>query len=104
MLLKLSDKISQCVAHAADARERANAATDPSRRADLLDMELRWLRLVESYRFVPQVPSYQDLKWPGELVALVRDDAIHVGFWPIADIVLTGPVIKNVQPGTPPPR
>ena len=58
MLLKLSDKISQCLAHAADARERADAATDPSRRADLLDMELSWLRLVESYRFLEQASRF----------------------------------------------
>jgi hypothetical protein len=36
MLLKLSDKISECLSHAADARERANAATDPSFSADYL--------------------------------------------------------------------
>lgn len=58
VLLKLSDKISECLAYAADARERANAATDPSLRADLLDMELRWLRLVESYRFVEQASRF----------------------------------------------
>src|SRR5215831_16015211 len=51
MLLKLSDKISECLAHAAEARERAKAATDADQKAHFLDMELRWLRLVESYRF-----------------------------------------------------
>ena len=54
MLLKLSDKISECLAHAADARELANAAIDLGHKADHLDMERRWLRLVESYRFVEQ--------------------------------------------------
>ena len=54
MLLKLSDKISECLAHAADARELANAAIDLGRKADYLDMERRWIRLVESYRFVEQ--------------------------------------------------
>ena len=58
MLLKVSDKISDCLARAAEARERANSATDPGRRADLLDMELRWLRLVESYRFVEQADRF----------------------------------------------
>lgn len=58
MLLKVSDKIRECLAHAADARERANAATDPSRKADLLDIEQRWLRLVESYRFVEQADRF----------------------------------------------
>jgi GAF domain-containing protein len=54
MLLKLSNKIIECLAHAADARERANAATDPALKANLLDIELRWLSLVESYRFAEQ--------------------------------------------------
>ena len=54
MLLQLSDKISECLAHAADARELANTAIDLGRKADHLDMERRWLRLVESYRFVEQ--------------------------------------------------
>jgi hypothetical protein len=54
MLLQLSDKISECLAHAADARELANVAIDLGRKADYLDTERRWLRLVESYRFVEQ--------------------------------------------------
>ena len=58
MLLKLSDKMSECLAHAAEARQRANATTDPARKADFLDMELRWLRLVESYRFVEQASRF----------------------------------------------
>jgi len=58
MLLKLSDKIRECLAHAADARERANTATDRARKADLLDMEMRWLRLVESYKFVEQASRF----------------------------------------------
>ena len=58
MLLKLSDRISECLAHAVDARGRANAVTDPALKANLLDMELRWLRLVESYRFVEQASLF----------------------------------------------
>jgi hypothetical protein len=58
MLLKLSDKISECLTEAAEARERAQAATDPGDKADFLDMELRWLRLVESYRFVEQASLF----------------------------------------------
>ena len=58
MLIKLSDKISECLTEAAEARERAKAATDPDHKADFLDMELRWLRLVESYRFVEQASRF----------------------------------------------
>jgi len=58
MLLKLSDRISECLDRAADARDRANAATDPSIKSDFLSMELHWLRLVESYRFVEQADQF----------------------------------------------
>ena len=40
MLLKLSEPISECLAHAADARELANAATDPGRKVDYLENAL----------------------------------------------------------------
>jgi len=58
MLLKLTDHIKECLAEAAKARELANAETEPGRRADFLNMELRWLRLVESYRFVEQASRF----------------------------------------------
>ena len=58
MLLKLSDQISECLAQAAEARERADATTDPELREDWLQMELRWLRIVESCRFVEQAALF----------------------------------------------
>jgi GAF domain len=58
MLLKLSDRISECLVRAAELRERAKADSDPARRADFFDMELHWLRLVESYRFVEQMERF----------------------------------------------
>ena len=58
MFLKLSDQISECLGYAVDARERADAAADPSCKANFLDMERRWLQLVESYRFVEQAARF----------------------------------------------
>jgi hypothetical protein len=58
MLLKLSDKISECLAHATDARERADRAIDPNQKLDFLRLEAHWLRLVESYRFVEQASRF----------------------------------------------
>jgi len=58
MLLKLSDKISECLTEAAEARERAKAATDPGHKADFLDMELRWLRLVEATDLSNRHPDF----------------------------------------------
>jgi len=58
MVLKVSDKIRECLARAACAREHANAATDPSGKAHLLEIEQIWLRIVESYRVVEQVDRF----------------------------------------------
>jgi hypothetical protein len=58
MLLKLSDKISECLARAADAVERARDATDPSQKAHWLDLESQWLRLLETCRFVEQASRF----------------------------------------------
>lgn len=58
MFFKVSAKINECLARAAAARECARTAADPDRKADLLDMELRWLRLVESYKFVEQADRF----------------------------------------------
>jgi GAF domain-containing protein len=106
MLLKLSGQISECLALAADARERANAATDPRRKDDFLDMERRWLRLLESYRFVEQAarfvedgyaartPSAQKLPQTGVLGvsslldALVRTAFNHVSLSHLLDVLV----------------
>ena len=60
MLLKISERIVECLERAAEARERASRATDPAQKSDFLDMELRWMRLVESYRFVEQANRFLD--------------------------------------------
>ena len=69
MFLKLSDEIGECLGYAVDARERADAAADPSRKADFLDMGRRWLRLVESYRFVEQAARFYSTATRHELLS-----------------------------------
>ena len=51
MLLKLSDEISECYRLAAEARQKADAANDPSTKGDFLNLERRWLFLAHSYEF-----------------------------------------------------
>jgi hypothetical protein len=60
MLLKVADHICECLAHAEQARERAEATTDPQTGSDYLDIELRWMRLAESYRLVEQMERFLD--------------------------------------------
>jgi len=50
MLLKLSDHISNCLEHAARAKERAELATDSRVRIDYLRLEKTWNILAQSYQ------------------------------------------------------
>lgn len=52
MLLRVSEQIRECLDHAAEAAERARREADPERKAAFLDMERRWMLLVESLRQV----------------------------------------------------
>jgi PAS domain S-box-containing protein len=51
MLQKLSEKVRACHEHAADARQRAEAAVDPVLKASFRDLEKNWLFLARSYTF-----------------------------------------------------
>ena len=49
---KLFNKISEGLARAAELRKQANATNDPIWKGELLELESRWLDIVESYRVV----------------------------------------------------
>jgi hypothetical protein len=55
MLRNLNDEIQECRRYAEDYRRRARAATDPVLRAELSDMEERWIYLARSYEFTERV-------------------------------------------------
>jgi hypothetical protein len=58
MLLRAAENIRQCLDQAAEARKCAQEATDLESKAQLLDMERRWLRLVETYRLIEQMERF----------------------------------------------
>ena len=58
MLLKISEHIRVCLARASEARERAQATSDPDNKSEYLDMEQRWMTLAESYRFVERADQF----------------------------------------------
>jgi hypothetical protein len=60
VLLRVSDQISECLGQAGEAREQAHTEPDPKRKAAFLDMERRWMLLVESFRLVEQVQRFID--------------------------------------------
>ena len=49
MLKRLSDEIVECHRHAAECQEKAEQATDPEMKRDLLALERSWLFLASSY-------------------------------------------------------
>jgi len=58
MLLKISEHIRDCLLHASEAREQAQATTDPNIKTAYFDIERRWMLLVESYRFVERADQF----------------------------------------------
>jgi hypothetical protein len=60
VLLRVSEQIRECLDHAADAAARARGEADPERKAAFLDMERRWMLLVESFRLAEQVQRFID--------------------------------------------
>jgi len=60
MLLRVSDQIRECLNQAAEAAERARTAADPECKETFLDMERRWMLLVESFRLVEQAQRFID--------------------------------------------
>jgi hypothetical protein len=60
VLLRVSDQIRECLDHAAEAAARARSEADPERQAAFLDMERRWMLLVESFRLVEQAERFVD--------------------------------------------
>src|SRR3954463_14126314 len=62
VLLKLSDKISECYRRALDARERAEAASDQNTKDDFFAMEQRWLFLAGSYETVERIAQFTGVK------------------------------------------
>jgi hypothetical protein len=58
MLVKVAEHISTCLEHARDARERAAQTDDETLKSEFHDIEARWLRLAESYRFIEQLEVF----------------------------------------------
>jgi hypothetical protein len=59
MLRKLSNEIAECYRHANDCRRKADAAKIPTAKAELLEMERRWLFLGRSYEFTERLTDFR---------------------------------------------
>jgi hypothetical protein len=58
MLRKLSNEIAECYRHANDCRRKADEAKIPTAKAELLEMERRWLFLAQSYEFTERLTDF----------------------------------------------
>jgi hypothetical protein len=58
MLNDVSEQIRDCLRHAEDCAQKAVAQTDPTLKADFLDMERRWLSLARSYELTGQLSDF----------------------------------------------
>jgi hypothetical protein len=58
MLQKVSSQISDCLARAAEARDRAEATTDARLKAELLAQERSWNTLAESHQFAESLDRF----------------------------------------------
>jgi hypothetical protein len=54
---KIDDNFNKCLERAANARSRAEGATDPARKAEYLHLESNWIRLARSYEFAKRLKS-----------------------------------------------
>jgi hypothetical protein len=53
----IEDNFQKCLDRAANARRRAEEATDPARKAEYLRLESNWIRLARSYEFAKRLKS-----------------------------------------------
>jgi len=58
MLNNVSEQIRECLRHAEDCARKAAAQTDPTLKADFLDMERRWLSLARSYELTGKLTYF----------------------------------------------
>jgi hypothetical protein len=58
MLGKVTEDIADCYRHAADCREKAEKATDPDTKRDLLALESSWVFLASSYELSERLSTF----------------------------------------------
>jgi hypothetical protein len=58
MLVKVAEHIRVCLEQAREARERAAQVSDEAAKLDFQELEARWLRLAESYKFIEQLETF----------------------------------------------
>jgi PAS domain S-box-containing protein len=58
VLEQLSEQVRECLAYAAEAKEKAEQTSDPTAQAGFLEMERRWRRLARSFEFTESLGDF----------------------------------------------
>jgi hypothetical protein len=66
----IDDNFNKCLERAANARRRADEATDPARKAEYLRLESNWIRLARSYEFAKRPKSSWHKPVSANIIAL----------------------------------
>ena len=59
MLESLTDEIRVCLRHAEECARKAEEASRPNTRESFLEMQRRWLRLAQRYKFAKQLKLFR---------------------------------------------
>src|SRR5262249_48406568 len=66
----IEDNFKKCLDRAANARSRAEEATDPARKAEYFRLESNWIRLARSYDFAKRLKSSWHKPVSANIIAL----------------------------------
>ena len=58
MLEQLTENVRECLAFAAEAKQKADDTPDPTTKAEFLKMEGRWLRIARSFAFSERLNDF----------------------------------------------
>jgi len=96
MLLKPSNKISECLVRVADLRQRASEAKDSASKAHLHDLALQWLAVLDSYKFMEGADRFlKDVR--ARQSAPEKLAQKENGNWPADKRVEIGPAVNDAS-------
>ena len=96
MLLKPSNKISECLVRVADLRQRASEAKDSASKAHLHDLALQWLAVLDSYKFMEGADRFlKDVR--ARQSAPEKLAQKENGNWPANGRVGVGPAVNDAS-------
>jgi hypothetical protein len=69
------DQIRECLRYANDCAQQAKLSSDPQRRREMLDMQLRWLSIARSYEFSERLEFLSNIEARNKEARRIIEDA-----------------------------